>query len=347
MELRRIFCISLIAGILAGAITIVVFISQDNNDNSTSNDASAVANNSVNATGGATPTTASPAASATPSTTPQLPIPIPTGTQCTYVPPTPAPSVIPPVYPVIDGHETLYNARTINTCGSGKKFAVTLDDGPQSTFTQHVLDEFAAEGIAVTFFVSPNGAGRGADLGADCDALRRARAQGHQIEGHTFDHFDLRTLAKDEIREQMELAQRYVSECTGRDDEVPVSMTQMRPPFGSLDRQRRLFIEEELGLDVVVWNVDSNDWRRGCNRDGYMYGDLEGNKRNIYDAAKQFVDNDEPIVLLMHDHHYRSGTAKWIKDYYGTQLGYEFVTMNECCTALSDCITPQGYNVWA
>ena len=116
--------------------------------------------------------------------------------------------------------------------------------------------------------------------------------------------------------------------------------------FGSLDRERRDFIKERLGYDVVVWNVDSGDWRNGCAPEGFLYGNLEGHKLVIYDVAQPFVQAGQHIVLLLHDHHYKEGLAKWLKDYFATELGYEFVRMNECCKGLADCVTPDGHTVW-
>jgi len=248
----------------------------------------------------------------------------------------------PPVIPHIESYEQLYNGRSINTCSGQRKFAVTLDDGPKNGVDLDlVLAEFAAVGIPVTFFVTPGLANQDG-----CQAMLRAMDQGHEIQCHTMHHQNMIEQTKEEIHAEMEMAQAWVDACVGDDS---VQMTQFRPPYGSLNQIRRLVIEEEIGMDLVLWNVDTFDWRSGCSPDGYIWGNLEGNKRNIREAAQKFVDVGDSIILLMHDHLYRSGTAQWLKEYFGDQHGYEFVTMSDCCNAGDgvDCVHPQGYTVWA
>lgn len=179
----------------------------------------------------------------------------------------------------------------------------------------------------------------------DCDSMRRAIALGHEVQSHTMDHFDLLTMTKDEIRAQLDRAQQWVRQCSARNGLAPLTMTQMRPPYGRLDRSRRMFIEQELGYDVVLWNVDSYDYRRDCSREGYRYGTVEAQRRRIRDEAAAFVSNDEAIVLLLHDHSHRLGLAQWLVDYFAVERGYEFVTMRQCCTE-GECVTDKGHIEW-
>lgn len=35
----------------------------------------------------------------------------------------------------------------------------------------------------------------------------------------------------------------------------------MRPPYGSIDERVRNILEKQLNYSIVMWNLDSNDWR--------------------------------------------------------------------------------------
>jgi peptidoglycan/xylan/chitin deacetylase (PgdA/CDA1 family) len=63
-----------------------------------------------------------------------------------------------------------------------KEVVLTFDDGPWPGTTAHVLDALAHECVKATFFML----GRNAE--AHPDLVRRARAEGHLVAHHTYDH---------------------------------------------------------------------------------------------------------------------------------------------------------------
>lgn len=173
----------------------------------------------------------------------------------------------------------------------GTDCVLTFDDGPVPN-TAHVLDALKAENITgVTFFV------QGINVRRFPEMIRRIVAEGHVVGNHAYDHPDLRTLDRDGIKAQMKRCQDAVNEALGH--EYP--MTQMRPPYGAINSTVEAVLAE-LGLSVLLWQVDSNDWR-------------PENKRHLPNIVNNVCSGTYSLkggrggVILMHDIHRTTGTV--------------------------------------
>lgn len=121
-----------------------------------------------------------------------------------------------------------YGGEGIYGCTKPGTVAITYDDGPYS-FTNGVLDKFAAYGFKATFFVTGNNLGKGAidTTSAWANVIRRMDAEGHQVASHTWSHQDLSVISDSQRYDQMVKNEMAIRNILGK---YP---TYMRPPYSS------------------------------------------------------------------------------------------------------------------
>jgi peptidoglycan/xylan/chitin deacetylase (PgdA/CDA1 family) len=182
----------------------------------------------------------------------------------------------PPAKPVerarrIVTNAMLQQARTDNRCARGQ-VALTFDDGPD-IYTSQVLKVLSAYRVRATFFVM------GKKATARPDLIRAEIAGGHLVENHSWDHPHMADLDPGQIQWQLAATQHAI--IAGG---APAP-TLFRPPFGNTSAQ----VDTEaktLGMRVIRWSIDTNDWR------GRAAGDI----------AAAVLDQVVPgAVVLMHD----------------------------------------------
>lgn len=173
---------------------------------------------------------------------------------------------------VVDGNRIMDQRMPENLC------ALTFDDGP-SIYTPALLDMLDTHGIKATFFLL------GQNARYHPDIVRRIEAEGHDIGNHTWSHPNLRAISFE--RQQAELVST---------DELlrslGVTPLYMRPPYGNFD-ERTLQIADDLGIDLILWSLDSRDWK-SLPAD---YSKLRSTRGTIYD------DGALRGIFLFHDTH--------------------------------------------
>jgi peptidoglycan-N-acetylglucosamine deacetylase len=125
---------------------------------------------------------------------------------------------------------------------------LTFDDGPTPAYTPQVLGLLARHRARATFFV----VGRSAV--AFPGLVRREFAAGHGVGNHTFTHAPLRGLGWRRLEGEVGGTSRAIRRATG----APARC--LRPPYGAIDAASARRVRA-LGLRVVMWSLDSNDWR--------------------------------------------------------------------------------------
>jgi peptidoglycan/xylan/chitin deacetylase (PgdA/CDA1 family) len=110
------------------------------------------------------------------------------------------------------------------------------------------LDWLKANNKKATFFVI------GGSIRSQPDVLKRIVADGHEIGCHTWSHKALTTLTTEEVVAELQYTIKAIEEVTG------VKPKYLRPPFGDFDDRIRA-IAKSMGLTIVGWNWDSNDWK--------------------------------------------------------------------------------------
>ncbi len=193
-------------------------------------------------------------------------------------------------------------------CGS-KQIALTYDDGPNDPHTLRLMDVLARHNVHATLFLI------GRYVQQRPDIVRDLVKAGHVVGNHTFTHPHLIVSSAIETRNQLEECQRAVQEATGESPRF------FRPPFGGR-RPATLRIVRSLGMEPIMWNVTSWDWR------------TPPAEQIVQTCMRQMRGGD---VILMHDgSHVAMGadrsqtviaTDRLIEHY--KQEGFEFVTVPE------------------
>lgn len=184
---------------------------------------------------------------------------------------------------------------------AGKYIALTFDDGPHADLTPRILDILSQHNAKATFYM----------LGSQVDyypsIAKQVLDEGHEIGDHTMSHKDLTRLAQPQIREEIQSSSNNILEATGS---LPTSL---RPPYGAFNDSVGT-ITRELELPVIMWSVDSLDWK----------------SRNAQAINHEIMTTVHPgAIVLMHDIH--ATTADALPQVL-TNLeneGYEFVTVSQ------------------
>jgi peptidoglycan/xylan/chitin deacetylase (PgdA/CDA1 family) len=185
---------------------------------------------------------------------------------------------------------------------NGPYIAMTFDDGPSAKLTPQLLDILAQRHMHVTFFVV------GTNAAAHPEILRRAEAEGHEIGNHSWDHPDLARKSEEEVRSQLDRTQDAIKVALGHPP------TLFRPPYGSLTKDQKKWINHDYGYKIILWTVDPLDWRRPG---------PEIIHHRIVDATRP------GYIILSHDIH--PGTIEAMPETFDDLLakGYKFVTVSE------------------
>jgi len=139
-----------------------------------------------------------------------------------------------------------HGAGQVSRGPSGKRIALTYDDGP-STYTPGFLRELRKLGVPATFFMI------GQQVSANASLLRSMLRDGHMVANHSWNHANLGAGgagASTQLRDTSAAIRR----ATG------FTPCLFRPPYGSTgaDLVRRANAQ---GMTSVLWSVDPLDWR--------------------------------------------------------------------------------------
>lgn len=155
-------------------------------------------------------------------------------------------------------------------CAQEKCVALTFDDGPGRD-TSRLLDALAELHAPATFFLL------GQNVERQPAVVARMAAEGHEIGNHTWDHKQLTKLPAAAQRREIERAAAAIEAAGAR-------ATLFRPPYGS----RTATTDAAAGLPVVLWDVDTLDWKTR-DTEATVAAALSGAKRGS--------------IVLLHDIH--------------------------------------------
>ncbi|MFP4661649.1 MAG: polysaccharide deacetylase family protein [Halanaerobiales bacterium] len=128
------------------------------------------------------------------------------------------------------------------------QIALTFDDGPDSYYTERVLEILKDHDVPATFFVV------GYTIDKYPDVVKKIVEDGHMIANHSWDHPNLAKLSREELKKQIKYTEEAIEEKTG------LKVRFLRPPWGFVS-DNLLQYAEEIDYKIVNWNVDSIDWR--------------------------------------------------------------------------------------
>ncbi len=173
---------------------------------------------------------------------------------------------------VVDGSRIMDQAMNENLC------ALTFDDGP-GPYTAELLDKLAQYGIPATFFLLGRNASHYPQI------VRRINAEGHEIGNHSWSHPNLRRLTTEFQEEEIGSTDNLLRS-------LGVTPLYIRPPYGSFD-DRTIAIANKLGISVLLWSLDSRDWKRLPDN----YAKVTSTRGTVYD------DGALRGIFLFHDTH--------------------------------------------
>ncbi|MDD3688194.1 MAG: polysaccharide deacetylase family protein [Bacteroidales bacterium] len=194
------------------------------------------------------------------------------------------------------------NSNDDDTNTSSGKVALTFDDGP-GTFTPNVLNALQDKNTTATFFMI------GENTQKHPDFVKQIHDAGHEIGNHTWDHPDLSKLSADSQKDEIQKANNAINSLVG------ITPHWLRPPYGNYDDNTESVLSS-LGMQKVLWNVDTRDWS-GLSADEIYQNAIDGLK----DGA----------IILMHDGvNNSSETAKAVPRIIDTirEKGYDIVTIS-------------------
>ena len=214
--------------------------------------------------------------------------------------PTPSPAWTPPVHPTtaVATKPQYY----VDNQGA-KAIALTMDDGPDPTYTPQVLEILRQYGIKATFNMV------GYHIHSNLSIVREVSAAGHTITNHTWNHADLEHLTLKQVLNQ-------IDRCNDALDEAEQSPSIFRAPSGNWSKAVFQACAQR-GLRPVDWSVDPQDWNT-AHVDTQQIVHTVLNTTHAHD------------IILEHDGGgVRRNTVAAMKIFIPKLLeqGYEFVTM--------------------
>ncbi|MDO5155026.1 MAG: polysaccharide deacetylase family protein [Eubacteriales bacterium] len=176
--------------------------------------------------------------------------------------------------------------------------AFTFDDGPNSEYTQRILNVLAENYSHATFFVV------GYNIEKYPDMIKAISLAGCELGNHTNDHKNLTLLDSDEAENQIGKVNRAVKKLTGS------KTTMIRPPEGAYNESVLSLLEEP----VVLWNLDTEDW----------------SSRNAQVIAQRILDSaQDGDIVLMHDIYDSTAEAVEIVVPMLKERGFQIMSVGE------------------
>lgn len=185
-----------------------------------------------------------------------------------------------------------------------KKIALTFDDGPNTSSLSNILDLLKKEKIKASFFFVGN------RVVLNKEEVKRAFDEGHLVLNHSYSHSNFGTATKDKVFSEIENTNSVIKDITG------VSPKLYRPPYGIITENVKKAVSE-LGMNIVLWNVDGEDWNK---------------KRTIEQVVStQEKETKNGSVILMHTQPDKNTSYEALLKLipYYRDKRYEFVKLDE------------------
>lgn len=196
-------------------------------------------------------------------------------------------------------------AGTVSSWPTGRKLvALTYDDGPHAKVTPELMDLLEKRKVPATFYL----------LGRSVQANPKLTAElvrrGFEVGNHSNTHPQLTKVGAGGTRRELKRTAELITTAAGSDVRIPT----MRPPYGAHNAAVR-GVCAEMGYPVILWDVDTNDWRKGVTAE-----------KIVSTVVSQARDGS---IILMHDRLPSTvpATARIIDELRAR--GFEFVTVSQ------------------
>jgi len=192
---------------------------------------------------------------------------------------------------------------------TGKRIALTFDDGPDPIYSPLILDILSKEKAPSTFFVV------GSNVAKYTEIVQRMEREGHSLANHTFNHSNFETNTDFTSTTEINLTQRVIRAASRTNPSF------FRIPYGGntdqtlRDSTRGLLKTQQLGYTMASYDYDTNDWR-------FDHG---------VKAELPEFDGRSMVVLLHDSGGNRAHTVEYLKKFIAAARvkGYSFVTLEQ------------------
>ena len=186
--------------------------------------------------------------------------------------------------------------------------ALTFDDGPSDKTTNELLDVLEQYNAHATFFIV------GERVEGNEAILQREWDLGCELGNHTWSHAHLRKSSK-------ETRDTEIAKCTQAvEAAVPGGkVTVIRPPYGADNPE----IKQELELPIILWSLDTLDWKT---RDpDKTYDNIMDNGRGgdiilMHDIHAETIEAAKRVIPKLVEEGYKLVTVSELYEYYNEPL---------------------------
>ena len=203
---------------------------------------------------------------------------------------------------------------TISQCSvEGPYIAFTFDDGPHDVQTPRLLKMLKERNIKATFFCV------GTCVAQNPGIAKEIVTEGHEIANHTWSHPQLTKMAEGPVRDQIDRTHNVIKQTTG------VTPTLLRPPYGALTAHQRAWANATWGYKIILWDVDSLDWKH---------------KTPAKTQSIVLAETKPGSIILCHDIHKTTIDAMPATLDALLAKGFKFVTVTELLNMHRESVTP-------
>jgi peptidoglycan-N-acetylglucosamine deacetylase len=128
------------------------------------------------------------------------------------------------------------------------QISLTFDDGPDLIYTPRILDILKKYQVKATFFLLGENAEKYPEV------VKRMVQEDHVVANHSYHHLNFQKLNNTQFHEQVQKTQAVLQKLTGYFPKL------LRPPYGEIN-EKQLAWATDQGIYVIMWNVDSLDWK--------------------------------------------------------------------------------------
>ncbi len=186
-----------------------------------------------------------------------------------------------------------------------KLIALSFDDGPNTTTTVNMLDVLKKHNVKASFFVIGNNI-----TDESAKVMKRAHAEGHDIENHSLTHSAMSQLTADSIQKEIAATSALVDSLVG---EAPVFF---RPPY--INVNQTMYDAISLGF---ICGLGCEDWEESVTEDMRVERIVAGAKDGRIFLLHDFAGNEATV-----------GAVDRVIPILKAQ-GYRFVTVRELFAA--------------
>lgn len=157
---------------------------------------------------------------------------------------------------------------------------LTFDDGPDPKWTPQILDILARYQAGATFYMI------GRNAATFPEIVRMIAEHNQNIAIHGFNHIDMSNLDYQTFSLEVQDTEAVIMRALQAEPSLASQFGRcLRPPYG-LTSDRLYQTARQMGYEVSMWNIDTNDWKQP----------------NPEEMLSELLKGLEPgKIILMHD----------------------------------------------